>query len=159
MSRSHFAREPSGATSRGPLRSFRHADTERSNVLFGRQSSRHAPITQDLRILACSASTPPVRFTVLLLVLLCARVWPLHAAAPAPTASSARDKAATIVIPRIDFRESEIGEALQFLHVKSRQLDPEGTGVQNLTASLERVISQRVPDAVGHPKLAKMTGP
>jgi hypothetical protein len=35
----------------------------------------------------------------------------------------------TIIIPRIDLREVTVSEAIEFVRMKAKQLDPEGVGI------------------------------
>jgi hypothetical protein len=50
-------------------------------------------------------------------------------AAPTGCLVQVSRKVDSIVIPRIDFRNVTVEEAIEFLRQKSKQLDPEGEGV------------------------------
>ena len=69
----------------------------------------------------------------------------LECDAPRYTIAAVSDRYARTTKTR---REDILGRGL-FEVFPANPADPEGTGVQNLTSSLERVISLRVPDAVG----------
>jgi hypothetical protein len=98
-----------------------------------------------------------VRFGNYLLFLLCARALSLHAAAPAPEPSPAKDKAAAIIIPRIDLVDARIGETLQFLSLKSRQLDSgDATGVNLVLRSADGVHERRVMVALQNKSLLEI---
>ena len=57
-------------------------------------------------------------------------------------------KLTSIIIPRIELQEATVAEAIEFLRLKSRQLDPEGVGV-NIVLKLPpeggQVVAPRAP--------------
>lgn len=53
-----------------------------------------------------------------------------------PNTMSINKKLNGIILPRVDFRESTVREAIEFLVQKSKQLDPEGAGV-NIVLKLD----------------------
>ena len=61
--------------------------------------------------------------------------------------SPAQTRAGKIIIPRVEFRESSLRAAFDFLSMKSRQLDPDELGINVILAPSETEIANgRQPD-------------
>ncbi|MEP6670695.1 MAG: M56 family metallopeptidase [Chthoniobacter sp.] len=53
-------------------------------------------------------------------------------AALAPVESAVRQKALSIILPKVEFREATLAEAVDFVSKRAREHDPEGTGIKIL---------------------------
>ena len=71
--------------------------------------------------------------TLVAVVLLLARVSAFAGAQESPRVSicfaGKSSKLESIIIPKFEVRDVTVAEAIEFLRMKSRQLDPEGVGV------------------------------
>jgi len=70
----------------------------------------------------------------------------LWAASATLSTSSAADatKAATIILPKVEFRQATVDEGIGFFVVKSRELDPEKIGVPIILSPAEKAKSTKV---------------
>jgi hypothetical protein len=73
------------------------------------------------------------------------------AKAPLPSKENILKKLNSIILPRVEFRESTVREAIEYLVKKSKELDPDGEGVNMVLKLEDAPVPQVAPVTPGIP--------